>query len=118
MTINSTWEEAYNALQTQDYKEVLDTEFESGRYYELDWMIKYFQEKGESEKVLFLENLEAKIDAEEGRKLFIGEKVMSMEGVQLEIADFEENGNVIVTLPDGRDSELSREWVNTMKRVR
>jgi hypothetical protein len=87
------WEEVYVALQSQPYDDVLDVEFESDRFYELPWMIKYFIEKGDQEKADFLIDLEEKIESEKGRKLSIGDKfILDTELVKciVEIIDFDE----------------------------
>ena len=69
-----SWESVYEDLLTGDYKEILDQETESGRYYEIYWMIKHFKEAGEIEKTNFLIELEEKIERIEGRKLDIGDR--------------------------------------------
>lgn len=92
--MNKTWEDVYEDLQHKHYDDVLDTEFESERYYELPWMIKYFIEKGDQEKANFLIDLEEKIDEENGRKLAIGDRfILDTDLVKctVEITDFDEN---------------------------
>lgn len=93
---NKHWESTYDLLLKLPYQDVLDTEFETGRYYELPWMIKYFRKKGENDKVDFLIALEEKIELEEGRKYTIGDKfILDNEMVKciIEIIDFDENGS-------------------------
>lgn len=96
---NTSWESTYEALLTQPYQDVLDTEFETEKYYELPWIIEYFNQKGEKDKVLFLIDLEKKIENENGRKLSIGDKfVLDSETVkcELEIMDFDENNSASI----------------------
>ena len=97
------WESVYEALQTEDYREILDTEHESGSYYELPWMIDHFRKKNEPEKVQFLIDLEEKIENEEGRILRIGDKfLLDDENVKciIEIVDFDDDKSAHIEYSD------------------
>ena len=94
-----SWEEVYETLQLSSYEDILDTEFETGRYYEIPMMITYFKEKGDQEKVDFLIDLENSIEEKEGRKIVIGDVfLLDDENVkcEVEVIDFDENGAAYV----------------------
>jgi hypothetical protein len=95
-----TWEIVLEELKaTKDWKEVLDTEFDSGRYYELPWMIDYFREKGDTEAVEYIIKLEEEIEAKEGRKYAIGDKFIMNNDIvecEVEITDFDTDGSACV----------------------
>lgn len=97
--MKETWENVLEELKVKNWKDVLDTEFESGRYYELPWMIEYFKEQGKTEDVKYLIELEETIENKEGRIYAIGDKfIVDNDSVKciLEITDFEENGSACV----------------------
>ena len=91
---SNTWEQVYEDLQTKDYKDVLDVEFESGRYYELPWMISHFRSVGDTDKEQAMIDLHLNIEKIEGRKIAIGDKFLldtKTVNCTLEIVDIDEN---------------------------
>lgn len=93
---NTSWEQVYEALQTRHYSEVLDQEFETGRYYELAWMVNHFRKTGDKEKENFIIELHRNIEKEEGRRIEIGDKfLLENKNVEcvVEITDLDESGN-------------------------
>ena len=123
---NESWESTYDSLLKLPHQEVLDTEFETGRYYELPWMIEYFRKKGENDKVDFLIALEEKIESEEGRKYTIGDKfILDNDIVKcvIEITDFDENGAAYIEYSDieykTAKKEIPQDFnVHQLKRIR
>ena len=126
MGSNTSWESTYEALLTMPHQEVLDTEFESGRYYEIPWIIEYFRQKGDEDKVSFLIQLEEKIEQEEGRKFTIGDKFLlddEMVRCVVEITDFDENGAAYIEYSDitykTDKREISQNFnIHELKRIR
>lgn len=121
-----TWEDVYGALLSGDYKDILDTEFETDRYYEIPTMIDYFRENGDDDKVEFLIHLEEEIEKTEGRKFTIGDKFLlddELVKCVVEIVDFDENDSAYIEYSDivykTDKREISQNFnIQELKRIR